>query len=137
MADPKPPITTELIWTGELRFGATMGANALVVDGDSAAGPSPMQLLGAGVAGCMAIDVVSILQKGRHPLTSLRASLSGTRLPGPPRRFTGITLHFHVGGAVPEDAVRRAIDLSRDKYCSAWNSMREDITLATAFTIVP
>jgi putative redox protein len=137
MADPKPPITTELIWTGELRFGATMGAHGLVVDGDSKAGPSPMQLLAAGVAACMAIDVVSILEKGRHPVTAFRTSLSGERLPVPPRRFTAMTLHFHVGGAVPEDAVQRAIDLSRDKYCSAWNSMRTDVTLHTSFSIVP
>jgi uncharacterized OsmC-like protein len=46
-----------------------------------------------------------------------------------------MTIEFHIGGNVPDDAVQRAIDLSREKYCSAWNSMRDDIPLTTAFTI--
>ena len=136
MADPKPPTTTELVWTGELRFGATTGKNAVVVDGDGSAGPSPMELVAAGVAGCMAVDVVSILRKGRHPLKGLRASFTGERLPEPPRRFTAIAIHFHVTGDVPDEAVSRAVDLSREKYCSAWNSLRQDITFTTAFTII-
>ena len=137
MPDAKPPLTAELIWTGELRMGATSDGNALVVDSDGKSGLSPMQLVAIGVASCMAIDVVAILQKGRHPLKGLRASFSGERMPEPPRRFTTIGLHFHVSGAIPEDAVERAIALSRDKYCSAWNSMRESIPLSTTFTIVP
>jgi putative redox protein len=96
-----------------------------------------MQLLAIGIAACMAIDTLSILQKGRHSLKGLRASFSGERLSEPPRRFVSVSLHFHIAGDVPEDAVRRAIDLSRDKYCSAWNSMRPDIALTTSFTIVP
>jgi uncharacterized OsmC-like protein len=62
MADVRPPIAAELIWSDHLRFGATSGPAAIVIDGDGAAGPSPMQLAAFGVAGCMAIDVVSILQ---------------------------------------------------------------------------
>lgn len=136
MSDPKPPVDAELIWADGLRFGATSGSNAIVVDGDSAAGPSPMQLAAFGVAGCMAIDVVSILQKGRHPLSALRVSFSGERAEVPPRHFTSITLRFHVGGAVPPEAVERAIQLSREKYCSVWHSFRRDIVFTTAFDIV-
>src|SRR5690242_13830947 len=109
MSDPKPPLVAELLWDERLRFGASSGAAAIVIDGDGAAGPSPMQLAAFGVAGCMAADVVSILQKGRHPLTGLRVSFTGERAPDPPRRFLTITLHFHVSGAVPPEAVTRAI----------------------------
>jgi putative redox protein len=137
VADPKPPIPAELIWSDNLRFGATSGPNAIVVDGDSVAGPSPMQLAAFGLAGCMAVDVVSILQKGRHPLTGLRATLSGERADEPPRRYTRITLHFHVSGAVPADAVERAIVLSRDKYCSVWHSFRQDIDFTTSYALHP
>ena len=137
MADPKPPVTVELVWTGELQFGATTGGNAFIADSNGVAGPSPMQLMAVGVTTCMAADIVSILQKGRHPFTALRATCTAQRLPEPPRRFTSITLHFHVIGDVPEAALSRAIDLSRDKYCSAWNSIRTDVTLATTFTITP
>ena len=137
MADVKPPVTAELVWSDGLRFGATSGPNAIVIDGDGAAGPSPMQLAAFGLAGCMAADVVAILQKGRHPLTGLRASFAGERAPDPPRRFVRITLHFHVSGAVSADAVERAIALSREKYCSVWHSLRQDIEFSTTCALQP
>lgn len=135
MADIRPPVTAELIWSDHVRFGATSGPNALVIDGAGAAGPSPLQLAAFGLAGCMATDVVSILQKGRHPITGLRASFSGERAPAPPRRLVRIALHFHVSGAVPVEAVERAIALSRDTYCSVWHSMRQDIEFTTTFEV--
>ena len=132
-----PPLTAELVWTDGLRFGATSGPNAIVVDGDGAAGPSPMQLAAFALAGCMATDVVSILQKGRQPLTRLHTSLVAERAEQPPRRFLRITLQFHVSGAVPDEAVQRAIALSHDTYCSVWHSMRQDIEFVTSFEIRP
>ena len=135
MADANAPVTAELIWSDHLCFGATSGPNAIVVDGDGAAGPSPLQLTAFGLAGCMAADVVSILQKGRHPLTALRVSLTGDRAADPPRRFVRITLHFHVSGVVPAQAVERAIASSREKYCSVWHSMRQDIEFITLFDL--
>jgi putative redox protein len=135
VADAKPPLTAELVWAEQLRFGATSRSSAIVVDGDGAAGPSPMQLAAFALSGCMAADIVAILEKGRHPLTAFRASFSGERAPDPPRRFTRISLHFHIIGNVPGDAVERAINLSREKYCSVMHSMREDIEFATSFEI--
>jgi putative redox protein len=137
MADAKPPLTAELVWSDGLKFGATSGPNAIVIDADGAAGPSPLQAAAFGLAGCMAADVVAILQKGRHPLTGLRTSLTGDRAPDPPRRFVKIALHFHVSGSVPREAVERAIQLSRDTYCSVWHSMRQDIELTTTYDLHP
>ena len=137
MADDRPPLVAELVWSGDLRFNASSGANAAIVDGDSRAGPSPTQHAAMGLAGCMAADVVDILRKGRHPLKELRVTFTGTRAPEPPRRFLQITLRFELQGDVPPEAVERAIALSRDKYCSVWHSFRQDITLSTAFHITP
>ncbi len=137
MPDADRPLEAELVWAGDLKFGATSGSTAIVVDGDSGAGPSPMQLVAEGVAGCMAIDVVLILRKGRHTLRGLRVSFSGERLPEPPRRYTHITLTFHVTGDVPAAAVERAIALSRATYCSVWHTLRQDIELTTTFSIHP
>jgi putative redox protein len=137
VTDVKPPVTAELVWSDHLRFGVITGPNAIVVDGDGEAGPSPMQLAAFGLAGCMAVDVLSILQKGRHSLTGLRASFSGDRAPDPPRRFTRVTLHFHVTGTVPEEALERAIALSRHKYCSVWHSFRQDIDFTTTYAVHP
>ena len=137
MTDAKPPVTAELIWSNDLRFGATSGAIATVVDGDSTAGPSPVQMLVIGLAGCMSIDIVDILRKGRHPLSGFRATVEATRAPDPPRRVVSAALHFHIRGEVPTAAVERAIALSRDRYCSVWHSLRSDIELTTAFDLVP
>lgn len=137
MADIKPPLVAELIWDEQLRFGATSGPAAIVIDGDGLAGPSPMQLAAFALAGCMAADVISIIQKGRHPVTGMRVSFSGDRAPEPPRRFISITLYFVLSGAVPRDAVERAMALSHEKYCSVWHSMRQDITFTTTFDIQP
>jgi putative redox protein len=137
MADPKPPLTAELVWSDHLRFGATSGPAAIVVDGDGAAGPSPMQVTAFGLAGCMAADVVAILEKGRHALTALRVSFTGERAVTPPRRFVRVALHFHVSGAVPRDAVERAIALSRETYCSVWHSLRQDIEFTTTYELHP
>lgn len=134
---PRSTVAAELIWTQELAFGATSGSNALVVDGDSSAGASPVQLLVIGLAACMAIDVVDILRKGRHPFSAFRVSLTAERATTVPRRVLSVSLVFHVHGPVPEAAVERAIQLSRDRYCSVWHSLREDIALASTYEILP
>jgi putative redox protein len=136
MAD-KPPVIAELLWSQALQFGATSGPNALVIDGDNAAGPSPVQLLAIALAGCMSIDIVDIIRKGRHPLEAFRSKLSCERAGEPPRRLVAVQLEFILHGAVPEAAVARAIALSRDRYCSVWHSLRDDIQLTTSYMIHP
>src|SRR6185295_19649166 len=88
MADARPPLVAELVWSGDLRFDASSGTTTAVVDGDGKKGPSPTQHAAIGLAGCMAADVVDILRKGRHPLTALRVTFTGARAEQPPRRFT-------------------------------------------------
>ena len=89
------------------------------------------------LAGCMAIDVADIVIKGRHSLEALETKLVGHRRDDPPRHFVSFTLHFQVTGAVPAHAVERAIQLSRDKYCSVWHSLRQDLDLFTSFEVTP
>ena len=84
----------------------------------------------------MAMDVVDIIRKGRHSLTAFRTTIVAERRPDVPHRITKASLHFHVHGEVPERVVERAIALSRDKSCSVWHSLREDIVLETAHTII-
>ena len=128
MGDPvKPPTRVSLTWEGDLRFSSADNVPAIVLDSDGKAGPSPMQALAYGVLSCMGIDIVHILQKGRHPLEGLHCALTGTRAHDAPRRFTRIEMTFTVTGAVPREAVERAVQLSRDTYCSAFNSMAQDI----------
>ena len=135
MTAEKPPARLELRWEHDLVFKGTSGSVGMTLDSASVEGPSPMQALAFGLSGCMAMDLVHILKKGRHPFTGLRAQLTGRRSPEDPKRFTEIDLHFVVTGAVPDEAVQRGIDLSREKYCSVWHSMRQDITLTVTFAI--
>jgi putative redox protein len=127
----------ELIWEHDLVFAGTSGDITITLDSASTAGPSPMQALAFGLAGCMAMDVVHVLKKGRHDLRGMRADLVGTRSNEDPRRFTAITLKYTITGTVPEHQVERAIALSREKYCSVWHSLRQDITLDVTFSVSP
>lgn len=129
------PVAAEVVWSHDFQFRGTSGATQVLIDGDSAAGPSPVQLLVFGLASCMAIDVLDIVRKGRHTVTALRTSLTGERAPDPPRRLLSVRLRFEIHGVVPAKAVERAIALSRDRYCSVWHSLREDISLDTSFEI--
>jgi len=95
-----------------------------------------MQALAFALAACMAMDVVHVITKGRFHLRGLRANLVGQRAPEEPRRFTSINLHYIVTGEVPADKVERAIELSREKYCSVWHSMRDDIDLQVTYQVV-
>lgn len=132
---PKPPVVVTTEWTGDLAFTVRSGRHSIVTDGDSTQGLSPVQLLGAAIAGCMATDVALILTRGRQPLHTLTVSLSATRAEGDPHRLLAVTIHFAVGGDVNPAQLDRAIALSREKYCSVWHSLREDITLATTTDI--
>ena len=131
MADAvKPPTRVTLLWEGDLRFSSGDDEPALVLDSEGKAGPSPMQALGYAVMACMAMDIVHVLQKGRHPLEGLKCGLVGTRAEDHPRRFTRVEMTFTITGNVPREAAERAVQLSRDTYCSVFNSMAPDIDWA-------
>ena len=130
-----PPIVVDLTWQGGMRFAAHSGTAAFVLDGPGNAVPTPVQALAGSLAACMGIDLAQILTKGRHPLNALQAHLVGNRRGEEPKRFTDVTLHFAISGDVPADAVERAIALSRDKYCSVWHSLRQDIALHITYEI--
>jgi putative redox protein len=132
---PKPPTIADLRWSHDLVFEATSGMTSMLVDGDSREGPSPVQSLVIALASCMAADVASILAKGRHPYRSLRAHVVADRAQDHPHRVLRVNLRFAIEGAVPGDAVARAIALSHDKYCSVWHSMAKDIEFTTAYDI--
>ena len=131
----KPPTVVDLVWEHDLVLSGTSGNAKLTLDSAGQAGPSPMQALGFAVAACMAMDVVHVLRKGRHDLRGLKAGLIAERAQVEPRRFTSVTIHFTITGDVPSAPIQRAIDLSRDKYCSVWNSLREDIPLKVTFEV--
>jgi putative redox protein len=107
------------IWTQDQRFdGTASSGHTIVVDGDKAAGNSPMELVLIGLCGCTGYDVVSILQKKREPFTSLEVRARAERAADPPSVYTEIKLIYSVGGKVSRKAVEDAVRLSKEKYCS-------------------
>ena len=128
-------MTVELVWEHDLVLAGTAGQASIRLDSHGVEGPSPVQALVFGLAGCMAMDVVHILKKSRQDLRGLKVELVAERAAHEPRRVTAVRMAYTITGDVAKDQVQRAIDLSRDKYCSVWHSMREDITLEATITI--
>jgi putative redox protein len=124
-------VEAKLKWTDGLQFVGRAGESpALVIDSrDGGSGPGPMQLLLMGIAGCTAMDVVTILQKRRVHLTGLEINVRGERAEEHPRRYTAIGIEYIVTGTgiKPRD-VEIAIKLSEDKYCSAIASVNAELT---------
>jgi putative redox protein len=111
--------TARAVWINQYRFTGIADSNhSITVDGDKAAGNSPMELVLIGLCGCTGYDVVSILQKKREPLGSLEVRAEAERAPSPPSVYTSIRLIYRVGGKVSRKAVEDAVRLSEEKYCS-------------------
>ncbi len=128
---------------GGMSFVAETGSNhALMMDGPPDAGgrnlaPRPMELLLAGAGGCTAFDVVMILQKGRQVITGCEVSLQADRAESDPKVFTRIHFHFRVSGrSLKREAVERAINLSKEKYCSASIMLGKTAEITHDFEIV-
>jgi putative redox protein len=133
----KAPTTLELTWDRDLIFHGVSAHAQMTLDSAGKAGPSPVQTLAFALAGCMGMDVVHILRKGRFDLRGLKVALVAERAQEDPHRITSVTIDLAITGAVPEAQAQRAIDLSHEKYCSVWHSMRQDIPFTSRFTIVP
>ena len=131
----KAPTTLELIWEHDLVLKGRSGEAEMVLDSAGKAGPSPVQALAFALAGCMAMDVVYILQKGRLDLKGLKVALSAERAQEDPHRITAVTIDFTVTGDIPKDQIQRAVDRAHEKYCSVWHSMRQDIAFTTTIAI--
>lgn len=118
-------------WSHGLVFvGGVPGGPAVTMDGDGGMGPSPVVTLLLSAASCSGSDVVLILEKMRATLSAFRIEVTGTRRTEDPRRLTALHLTYHVAGTdLDETKVRRAIDLSIDKYCSVIHSLAPDIAL--------
>jgi len=128
-------VRLSLDWRSDLHFTSSQGFPAIDLQSSNPAVASPPQALAYATMACMGMDVVHVLQKGRHDFRAMRITFEGERAADHPRRFLTMTLHFHITGRMPSHVVERAIELSRTKYCSVWNTIREDVRLTTAFTI--
>lgn len=122
-------------WTGEgLHYiGIDSKGNEIGMGGND---PSPSEMLLMGAAGCMGMDIVSVLQKKRQDVESIDVEVTGHQPDDYPKPFQIVELAFIVkGNNVDAKAVERAIALSRDKYCVVGQTLQNMVELKTSFTV--
>lgn len=100
-----------------------------------AEGFRPMELMLASLAGCMSIDTLLILNKQKQNPESFKISVSGLREETPPNIFSDIQLRIKVKGQVEESKLQRAIDLSKDKYCTAYAILSKSANIHVSYTL--
>jgi putative redox protein len=132
--------TASIQWIGEEKFVATSpSGHAITVDSDrtSNKAPGPMELVLMALGACTGTDVVSILKKKRQKLESLEVICSGERASEPPTVWIKLEVLYRLRGVLDEAAVKRAIELSEQKYCSVSAMLQKTATLTWRHEILP
>lgn len=132
--------TASVKWIGEEKFAATSPSGHAIVldsDGNSKKGPGPMELLLMALGACTATDVVIVLGKKRQKLESLEVICSGERASEPPAVWTKLEVVYRLRGTLDETAVKHAIELSEEKYCSVAAMLRKTASLTWRYEINP
>ncbi len=132
--------TASVKWIGEQKFVAiSPSGHAMTIDSDRASNqaPGPMELLLVALGACTATDMVIILDKKRQKLDSLEVICSGERAAEPPTVWTKLEMLYRLRGQLDDVAVKHAIQLSEDKYCSVAAMLRKTATLSWRYEILP
>lgn len=123
------------IWKGGRKFDSTgpsgysVGMDATPKYGGNGEGMTPMELLLAGLGGCMGIDITMILDRFLSDITRIEIQADGTRKETNPSGFTSIDLFFRIDGTVPDYRIWKALLMAEEKYCAVSDSLKADINL--------
>jgi putative redox protein len=132
--------TARVKWVGSEQFLAVApSGHSVALDSDrkSNTAPGPMELLLVALGACTATDVVVILGKKRQKLESLEVEVSGERAAEPPTVWVKLEIVFKLRGQLDEKAVRDAIELSENKYCSVAATLRKTTLIIFRYEILP
>jgi putative redox protein len=132
--------TASVKWVGEERFVATSpSGHTIMTDSDrkSNQAPGAMELVLMALGACTATDVVIVLQKKRQKLESLEVICSGERAKDPPTVWTKLEIVYRLRGRLEDAAVKHAIQLSEDKYCSVAAMLKKTATISWRYEILP
>jgi putative redox protein len=122
--------------------GDAESGHAVLMDGEPVYGGKdtavrPTELLLVGLGGCSGMDVVSVLKKKKQDVRGLEINIKGTRAEEHPKKFTDIDIEFVVTGhEISEEAVRRAVNLSMEKYCSVKATLEGCAKITFSYRIV-
>ena len=132
--------TARVRWVGKERFLAQAPSGHLVAldaDRSTNGAPGPMELLLVALGACTAADVVEILAKMRQKLESLEVVVNGERATEPPAVWVKLELIYRLRGDLEEQAVKHAIRLSEEKYCSVAAMLRKTAPITVHCEIEP
>lgn len=131
--------TASVKWIDGQRFVATgPSGHAVLMDSDreSNTAPGPMELVLMALGACTATDVVSVLKKKRQKLESLEVVCSGERASEPPTVWTKLEIVYRLRGELDDAAVKHAIELSEEKYCSVAAMLKKTATVTWRYEVV-
>jgi putative redox protein len=131
--------TAAVKWIGEQKFVATSpSGHAMAMDSDreSNKAPGPMELVLMALGACTATDVVIVLQKKRQKLEALEVVCSGERAAEPPTVWTKLEIVYRLHGELDEGAVKHAIELSEEKYCSVSAMLKKTAKVSWRYEIL-
>ncbi len=136
-------IEAKVTYVDGLQFvGEAASGHAIVMDGDREVGGRntgvrPMEMLLIGLGGCSGMDVVSILKKKKQEINGVEIEVKGEKAENYPKKFTDIDIEFIVRGRnVSEDAVKRAVELSMEKYCSVKATLEGSAKVTWSYKII-
>jgi putative redox protein len=127
-------------WIGEQKFVATgPSGHAVPIDSDreSNTAPGPMEMVLMALGACTATDIVIVLAKKRQKLQSLEVICTGERAKEPPSVWTKIEILYRLRGTLDEAAVKHAIQLSEEKYCSVSAMLQKTAKITWTHEILP
>jgi putative redox protein len=132
--------TATIKWIGNQQFAATgPSGHAIVIDSDrvSNKAPGPMELVLMALGACTATDIVIILEKKRQRMQSLEVICSGERATEPPTVWVKLEILFRLRGELDDAAVKHAIALSEEKYCSVSATLKKTAKVSWRYEILP
>jgi putative redox protein len=127
----------KVIWKNGMNFNGTAASGGIIpIGGGEEQGFKPTELVMIGLAGCTAMDVISILQKKQQQVSTFEVSVNSTRRDDHPKAFTSAEVHYKVTGEnIDEASVARAIELSAVKYCSVSATLEKAMPISFGYSI--
>lgn len=133
----------KVTWIKKMRFdgtansGFTLPLDAKAEEGGDCEGFRPMELIAIGLAGCTAMDVISILTKKRQQVSAFNVSVAAKRATEHPKVFTDIEIVYQITGkSVDPAAAERAIQLSEERYCPAQAMLSKAVYIHSRYEII-
>jgi len=136
-------LQAKVTYVDGLQFvGEAASGHAIVMDGDVSVGgrntgTRPTELLLIGIGGCSGMDIASVLKKKKQDVRGLEINVKGEKAENYPKKFTDIDIEFVIRGRnISDDAVKKAVVLSMEKYCSVKATLEGSAKVTWSYKII-